>query len=110
MLKDYQILQQLRYIKKAYEYDQAKSEALNYAYKAAQEKITRGEPCFFDHKESCYILTKKDCFNCSFRRSEQQYQKDQEEAKERLRRRGIKVEFVKRGDQIICTPISLTNK
>lgn len=109
MLKDYQILQQLNYIKKSYEFDAPKSEALEFAIEATQDKINKCQPCFFDHRDSCFILTKKNCLNCSFRRTKDQYMKDQAEAEERLRRRGIKAEFVKSGEQVICTAISLTN-
>lgn len=93
MLSNYQILEQLRLLKKLLTdpYDSPRKEALEYAITASIEKMENRDPCIFDFENKCRILTSKDCFQCKFKCTEKQYNDSQEKVRKRHEKIGIKV-------------------
>ena len=91
MLNNYQILEQLKIIKKSLSepYDAPKKEALEYAIVATIEKIENKEPCVFDLGHECRILTSRNCFKCSFKCNKKQFEDAQRKVKERHKKLGI---------------------
>ena len=94
MLNNYQKLQQLKILRNRLtsEYDIPKKEALDFAIKVVEKEINEGEPCFFDAGFKCKILIERDCHNCSFRRTKEEWEKDQKRAKKRLVQLGVTVQ------------------
>lgn len=91
MLTKYQKLQQLKLIKKLIinKYDQPKIESIDYAIQLVEKDINNSEPCVFDLKENCKILTDRMCTNCSFKRTKKEYENEQNKAKKRLKKLGM---------------------
>ena len=60
------------------------------------------EACVFENGKNCTILTKKQCGNCSFFKTEEEYQKHKEKSAERFER----LSFDRRKE--ICDKYNLT--
>jgi len=112
MLNNYQKLQQLKILRNTLisEYDMPKKEALDFAIKAVEKEINQSEPCFFDDKFKCKILIERNCHNCSFRRTKEEWEKDQKRAKKRLEQLGLTVQKVKEGNREIFKSATLTKE
>ena len=112
-LTDTQVVSQLQLIKKfcISEHDEAKNEALERAIKIMNIKIWESEPCFFDEPEleRCRVLTKRDCFKCSFKCTEKEFKEAQDRTKEKLEKRGLKVVRDSNGDHDYITVVPIDN-
>lgn len=110
MLTEYQKLEQLKILRRLFDYDEIKKQALDMAIKIVVTEFNSRKPCVFDEKVRCRILTKKECHNCSFRRSKEEYEEDQRKAVELLEAKGLKVVKVKVDGKEIFHVLSLTDE
>lgn len=110
MLTEYQKLEQLKILRRLFDYDEIKKQALDMAIKIVVNEFNSRKPCVFDEKVRCRILTKKECHNCSFRRSKEEYEEDQRKAAELLEAKGLKVVKVKVDGKEIFHVLALTDE
>ena len=110
MLTDYQKLEQLRILRRLFDYDEAKKQALDMAIRIVKNDFENRKPCVFDDNIRCKILIKRECHNCSFRRSKEEYEEDQRKAVELLEAKGLKVVKVKVDGKEIFHVLSLTDE
>lgn len=109
MLAEYQKLEQLKILRRLFDYDEIKKQALDMAIKIVVNEFNSRKPCVFDEKVRCR-MTKKECHNCSFRRSKEEYEEDQRKAAELLEAKGLKVVKVKVDGKEIFHVLSLTDE
>lgn len=89
-MREIQVIEQLKLIKRLYRVDDAQKLAIDIAVKIIQESINKGEPCIFDNRDKCTALNTKDCSTCNFRCTKKDWDEGQAKVAKRLKKLGVK--------------------
>ena len=89
-MREIQVIEQLKLIKRLYRIDDAQKLAIDIATKIIKDSIGKGEPCIFDNREKCTALNTKNCSTCNFRCTKKDWDEGQAKVAKRLKKLGVK--------------------